>query len=228
MRSESARRHLTRSTAGLLAAAVLAGCGSPAATGSTSLGAQALRNLTPFEKKVLKDKTVSVAELMQATQVYTECLTAKQVGFEHGDPSDLGPSGIQTLITVAPTVPNPDAVAAALTAKAHACLDSVAAVEDVWLLQHQLSQSDLDKAKSVFVRCVRAAGVPLAAGATFDDAGTAARKLLKDATGELDPSTAKGSEVVAIGGCMSSITQSSQVALPGLQQALDALDTRAW
>ena len=212
----------------MLAVALLTGCGSPATTSSTSPGAQALQNLTAFERTVLKDKTVSVAELLQARQVYVECLDASHVGFEHGDPSDLGPSGIQTLITVAPTEPNPDAVAAALTDKAHACLDSVAAVEDVWVLQHQLSQSDIDKAKAKLVDCVRNAGVPLPAGATFDDAGNAARTLLQNTTTELDPSTARGAEVVAVGGCLSSITQSSQVALPGLRQALDALDTNGW
>ena len=212
----------------MVAVALLAGCGSPATTGSTSLGAQALQNLTPFERTVLKDKTVSVAELMQARQVYVECLDANHVGFTHGDPSDLGQSGIQTLITVAPTEPNPDAVAAALTAKAHTCLDSVAAVEDVWVLEHQLSQSDLDKAKATFVSCVRNAGVTLPDRATFDDAGASARTLLQDTTTELNPSTARGAEVVAVGGCLSSITQSQQVALPGLRQALDALDTSGW
>ena len=233
MRSHTARRHLTRSAAGtlagvLIAGVLLAGCGSATTTRSTSLGAQALQNLTPFEKKVLKDKTVTVAELMQARQVYTECLDTNHVGFQPGDPNELGPSGVQTLITVAPTEPNPDAVAAALTAKAHTCLDSVAAVEDVWVLQHQLSQSDLDKAKATFVTCVRNAGIPLPARATYADAGSAARTLLQNTTSELNPSTAQGAEVVAVGGCLSSITQSSQVALPGLRQALDALDTSRW
>jgi hypothetical protein len=203
-------------------------CGQSSTSSATgpSLGAKALHGLTPFEKKALKDKIVTVAELMASAQAYKECLTASHVDFDTSSADNLGPSGIQTVITVPPGTANPDSVADKLTAKAHACRDQVSAVEDVWVLQHQASQADIDKAKDNFVSCVRNAGLALSAGATYEDAADAAKRLLQGGRG--NPATPSGREAVAVGDCLAGITQSAEVALPGLQQALASLNTAGW
>src|SRR5690242_3269540 len=149
MRSIGPRRRRALPAAGLflglIASLLVVGCGrsSNATPSGPSLGVRALQSLTPFEKKALKDKTVSLAELMASTQVYEECLRAHHVDFDIGSPENLGPSGVQTVITVPANVASPDEVADKLTAQARACLAQVSAVEDVWVLQHQVSQADL-------------------------------------------------------------------------------------
>lgn len=217
-------------TAGLLSLTVAA-CSAAAAQsgGSASLGAQALQNLTSFEKGVLKDKQVTVAELIESTQVYKECLSSRHISYSQGDPGNLGPSGIQTLTLVPAKVSDPDAYEARIDNETQACLNSVSAVEDVWVLQNQASESDIDNAKTVFVSCVQKAGLRLGQDADFASAGKAARALVERTSGaETDSSSPLGIELAAVSDCLSAVTKSAQVALPGLSQALDSLDTSGW
>jgi hypothetical protein len=194
-----------------------------------SLGAQALQNLSPFEKRVLKDKKVTLAELLEATQVYEECLTANNINFQQTSATDLGPSGVATLITVPANVKDPDAYDAEMQNKAYTCQDPVSAVEDVWVLQNQASQAQIDKAEKDYVACIRNAGISLPAGATFTQAGSAAKSFVQSLSGnEVDPTSALGIEQTAVSNCMASIAQTSTVALPGLSQALAALNTSGW
>ena len=75
----------------------------------TSMGARALASLTPIEKSVLKDKKVTVAEVMRSTRTYIECLDAH--GLSHGveDPSDLTTSGVSVEFGAPPGTADPDA-----------------------------------------------------------------------------------------------------------------------
>ena len=211
----------------LLTSCTASNAGSGA--GGLSLGAKALKNLTPFEKRVLKDKKVTVAELVESTQIYVECLDALHFDHEVNDPSVLGPSGIEYGYEIPKGVQDQDAYSNKMELRADSCRNSVEAVEDVWVLQNQASQSDIDKAKREFVPCVRRAGVTLAPDATFEQAGLAAKKQMTDnASQEIDPQSSAGKAMLALESCMDSIGKESVVALPGLEQALKSLNTSSW
>jgi hypothetical protein len=195
----------------------------------TSMGARALASLTPIEKSVLKDKKVTVAEVMRSTRTYIECLDAH--GLSHGveDPSDLTTSGVSVEFGAPPGTADPDAYAHTVDAQIHACHDEVDAIDDVWVLQHEASQADLDRAEKHFVSCVRSAGLAIPATATPAEAGAAAKKLMQDtASTEDDPSSALGRETKQVSDCLETISKSTGVALPGLAEALRSLDTSGW
>lgn len=229
--SNARRRHATAAGALslIVSAALLAGCGGTSGPESASLGAQALRHLSAFDKKVLKDKKVTIAELLETTQVYKECLNARGIQFEQGAPGDLGPSGLITVIDVPRQVKDPDSYMMALDTKAETCLDQVSAVEDVWVLQNQASQSQIDRAEGQFVSCVRRAGLHVPAGIGFGAAGKAVRELMQGlSTAEINSSSAEGQEYSAVQECLVPVSKVAEVALPGLAQALSSLDTRGW
>jgi hypothetical protein len=188
------------------------------------LGAKELQDLSPVETRVLKDKVVTSAELGDSTDVYIECLDAKKLGHQVVD-DDLGPSGILVDFSVSASVKSSDEDVA-MYGKAKECLDEVSAVEAVWILQNQPSQSDIEKAQNDFVACVRLAGVSLDPNATMADAGAAARQLISG--GHVDVSTPHGRKVAAVSECLTTLTRSTQIALPGLDQALKSLDTGGW
>jgi hypothetical protein len=211
------------------------GCsGSPSSNNSTggpgnlSPGTQALRNLTPFEKKILKDKHVTLAGLLESTQVYEECLTRANIQWTQA-PGGLGPSSLQTIVMVPQNVSNPDAYNNQMQAKTLQCLNQVSAVEDVWVLQNQASQGDIQKAERNFVSCLRKAGLSLPPNATFEQAGTALQNLVvSNSGGEIDPNSALGQEQTAATSCGQAVSDSAVVALPGLADALKSLDTSSW
>jgi hypothetical protein len=188
------------------------------------LGAKELQHLSPVEKRVLKDKVVTSAELGESTRVYIECLDANKLGHQVVD-DDLGPSGILVDFEVTANVKSSDEDAS-MDAKARTCLGEVSAVEAVWMLQNQPSQSDIEKAQNDFVACMRRAGVSLSPNATMADAGAAARQLISG--GHVDASTPRGRQLAAVSECLTTITRSTQLALPGLDQALKSLDTSGW
>lgn len=181
-----------------------------------SPGARVLQGLGEFERQVLSDKEVSVAEIERASTIYAECLTAEGFSVDVEDPTNLGPSrwsvGFDT-----PADDSAEASAAAMDALMTQCYEDVDAVEAVWLLHNQPTEEERGRAQEVFVQCVAAAGVPGVSGLSFEDTAVAAR----DFTHAKDPSDQTAQAVM---NCYTpELMDASIMPLPGLSEALESL-----
>lgn len=207
--------------------ALVAGCaGTPAGAGN-SMGAQALQDPSPFEKRVLADKHVTRAELDESVRVYTECLTAAGIEYE------VQPGvGISSILLHGSLSPGSDSAAELeeFDEKMEGCIDEVSAVGNVWTLQNHVSVSELETMRNTFVSCLRDAGLPLAEGATYSDAREAASQLRKSMSGPMyDDSTEQGRTLIKVTTCQQDFQGvSGAQPLPGLAEALEALDTSGW
>lgn len=107
--------------------------------GDASLGANALRDLSGFEKQVLADKRVTSGELDEAIRVYTQCLSAAGLRYE----IQPGPTNMDNVVIFGGPA-NGAALAAQPDddAKMQHCVDQVSAVQNVWILQHHTVGSD--------------------------------------------------------------------------------------
>jgi hypothetical protein len=212
------------------AVVVLGGCGGP--PDESYMGRRALEHLSAVERAALADKQVTLAELKQASQVYVDCVTKAGATPEPGqgsDPGYAGPSGFAVEYSLGQGVD-----ADVMEQRLDACRNEVNAVEDVWVLQHEASQADKQKAEQQFVTCARRAGLAVAADADWMDASRKAVSLLQDsgyyghASGSPAPSaTAGGVDVAALGRCVDDVSSKTSGALPGLAEALATLDPSA-
>jgi hypothetical protein len=230
MFSDSRLQRLAPVVAALAALLVLASCSGPEVSGdATDIGGSAadFAALTTQEKQVLKDKKVSTAEYAQTTQVYKECLTAAGITFDDPQDGELGPGAIGTKYTAPQGATDAQAVIDRMSAQQDACRSSVAAVEDVWVLQHQVSESELDAAKSSYVVCVSKVGIGVTSSQSIEEAGAAARKFL-EANVQVTEGTTAARKVSQLLDCAGSLSGAVVSAKPGVQQILDRLDTSAW
>ncbi|WP_173159459.1 hypothetical protein [Phytohabitans suffuscus] len=161
--------------------------------------------MSDFERDVLRDKEVVPAELERARQIYLDCLAASGIRADQPEPLQPGLGGIVVGFD-APGDEESDIKLAAIDD----CMSDVSAVQEVWILQNQLSEEQRTAAMATFVSCVRAAGLNLPQGTRFEDAVKAAQTA--------EPDTA------ALDVCLSRVTASLQTALPGLADALHHLD----
>ncbi len=217
-----------RWTPAVLAAAgvvLLVACSGP--PDQSDLGRQALENLSPVERSALADKKVTLAELKQASAVFVDCVTragaTAQPG-EGGDPGSAGPSGFAVEYSLGPGVDSNE-----MERRLAACRDEVNAVEDVWVLQHEASEADKEKAEQQLPGCARRAGLALPDDVEWTDAVRRAVSVLQDSgyygrsSASPAPSPA-GIDVTALGHCVDVLTAKTTGALPGLAAALASLD----
>ncbi len=207
---------------------VLAACGPPG--GADSLGAKALQNLTPFEKRVLVDKHVSLGELQQADQIYVNCLTTSGVTVlpDQGVANDPGPDGYGLTWTYINDSQNNK-----MNARAAVCQSQVAAVTAVWVLQHEASADQVAAAEGTFPNCAKRAGLSFAPQSRWEDVARQAETVLNNVLQSNPTSSAAptsdpnnpGLDVQGLGRCVDGLSASTATALPGLQSALDALNT---
>lgn len=129
--SPSAARGMAAVLVLVSGAFLVAGCASSGSGAGNSLGAQALQNLSPFEKRVLKDKYVTQAEFDESMQVYTECLAAAGIQYEI-KPGEVGMGSVLMYNTGSP---GPDSTT--FDEDMRRCVDQVSAVQNVWILQNQ-------------------------------------------------------------------------------------------
>lgn len=210
-------RHRATALSIILTSCVIGGCSE--ATGEESLGAQALDSLSPLEAEALQDKQITMAELERSAAVYEECLVSAGFSVEVADQAILGPSRFATEVQVGDDPAEADRYDAA----GQACYDDVEAIEAVWLLQNQASDEELAAVEAAFVECARTAGAPVAEGASFEDAVTAAQDFVQEAQassgdpGDLPP------DAVAVRDCLAPLSAQLVTPLPGLDDALEAL-----
>jgi hypothetical protein len=204
----------------LPAAAALLGLGGACGTGpdSNSPGWQELQNLSAFEREVLGDKYVDLAELERANQLYSACLTAADVSAVRPDLRRPGPNGVVKEYTAAT-----QDEANRKEARIAECYARVSAVQEVWILQSQASEEERQLAKAAFVDCARGAGLDVSAGASFDDTALAAHQFVEAAKMRASPD-ATGPDPNAVGACLKTIALALESAMPGLEEALDDLD----
>jgi hypothetical protein len=108
-----------------------------------SLGEQALRGLTPLERTILADKTVTPGEYELAVQDTVRCLRA--AGFTVTDPVFAKDTSLQysasysvpEMATAGPDAPPPDS--SKMDAAATVCEHRSAGVGAVYLMQHGTS-----------------------------------------------------------------------------------------
>jgi hypothetical protein len=211
-----------------LTASVVALAGCSGAPDQSYLGRQALEHMSPVEKAALADKVVTLAELKQASQVFVDCVTragATVTPGEGSDPGYVGPSsyGLEW----------PSDADAVMEPKVDACRHEVNAVEDVWVLQHQASESDMEAAEQKFPGCARRAGLSVPGDTDWKDAVRQAVSVLEDsgyyghASGSPAPQAPGAVDVTALGACVDDLTKKTTGALPGLAEALATLDPSA-
>lgn len=101
----------------------------------TSLGIQALQNLSSFEKQVLADKHVTADEIDEAMGVYTQCLTDSGIRYE----IQPGPRGMGNVLMFGGPAEGwaPGTEQQYDEAMEH-CSDEVSAVQNVWILQNHV------------------------------------------------------------------------------------------
>lgn len=196
------------------------GCSNTQGSGDHSLGAQALQNLSPFEMRVLKDKHVSQAEFDESMQVYTECLTAAGLKY-HIQSDQAGMGAVQVTGTGAPSMGSDSAM--------ERCVHQVDAVQEVWILQNHVSASDVDKLQAKFISCLRGAGLSIKDGASFADAENAVSQFTNSLPEHYDNNSPDGIIAGKADTCQQDYySVSGAQPLPGLQEALDNLDTSGW
>ena len=203
----------------------------PAGIASTPTGAYApayqLQHLTPFAKRVLKDKKVDLRELLQATQHREQCLTAHGVDwFQQTSPDGyLGPASVWYSATVPTATPDASAIASAQNKAASDCFTEDSIIESVWILQHPVTAQQVADAKRNFAGCLVRAGLGVPKNASFDVANKAFQSYLAQ---HLD--TESGDPTLAAALHCAVIPQSPEgvIAPPGLTEALSALDTGSW
>lgn len=204
------------------------GCGaSETSNGTGPIAPAEFGHLSPLAKEVLKDKLVTDAELSAGTQGYKDCLTTAGITWSLSDPARVQPGTIATTYIVPEGANNGEEVLAAFEVEENRCRSQVAPIEDVWTLQHQPSDQQLIAAKATFVDCVYRAGLRIAPGATFDEAGSAFSEYF-DQPGSRPDDISEKDRYQALEACASAIQQSVIVAPPGVEQALAELDTSGW
>lgn len=111
-----------------------AGCATAQPDPNSHLGAAALQNLSQFEKRVLADKHVTDAELGEAVQVFTDCLTKAGIAYSI-QPGQVGLRSVLMHGSVTDEAERTQQLADH-DAKMNRCIDQVSAVDNVWILQN--------------------------------------------------------------------------------------------
>lgn len=219
VRPPSAWRRAVAALSLVIGVLVVTGCGSSQGASGQSLGAQVLQNPSPFEMRVLKDKHVTQAEFDESTQIYIECLKAAGLQVEI-QPDGAGIARVWAKGTGAPSSNSGNPV--------EKCAHQIDAVQNVWVLQSHVSASDIDRMQAQLVSCLRDAGLPIKDGSTFNDAERALSDFMAS-LGSYDDNSPQGVTADKAGTCQQDYQGvSGAQPLPGLQEALDQLDTSGW
>ena len=187
---------------------------------------------------MLADKVVTLAELEQAAHVFVDCVTeaggtvAQDVGPDTGY---VGPSSYSVEYPVTSAQAGD-----AIEHKIDACRGEVNAIEDVWVLQHETSEAEKEKAEQAFPGCARKAGMSLADDVDWADATRTAAAALEKSnflgsshwTASPKPTQAAspivdGVDMIALDQCLDDLTTKTSGALPGLADALATLNPSA-
>lgn len=206
----------------LLSVLVTAGCLSPQADSPTenvdkNLGRQVLQDLTPLERTILADKSVTRGEYELAVQDTVSCL--RTAGFTVSNPVNAADGSLQymasysppEMATAAPDAPPPDS--RKMDADNAACERRSAAAGAVFMLQHVSSEEEAKQAFGVLITCAKTHGIKISVsedsrdiGKVFDEIAAAKRQGL--ITGDQENR------------CENSFRASTFTALPGLSEAL--------
>ncbi|MEV0455797.1 hypothetical protein [Catellatospora methionotrophica] len=188
---------------------VLAGCAQ--ASTRPDAGVTVLSRLSTAEAQALSDKIVSQEEYSAANAMTLRCLNDAGLTVTDHDGDVLAGATIER-----PTGQD--------GAEESSCLAQTDAIGAVWVLQHELSPSEREAARTEFVRCADAAGIETSGADPYLD--TLTRVL-----GRLDSARSGGSDGPAdlrtLTECTDRLVRAETVALPGLAEALRDLNPAA-